>query len=68
MMLVLLIVNMCMEAELLYVRALAICEQELGVMHPKTANSLNNLAELYRCQGKNSEAEPLLQRALAICE
>ena len=32
------------------------------------ATSLNNLAELYQAQGKYAEAEPLYQRALAICE
>ena len=30
--------------------------------------SLNNLAELYRAQGKYTEAEPLHQRSLAILE
>ena len=55
-------------AEPLYVRALAIHEQELGAMHPSTAQSLNNLAMLYYTQGKYAEAEPLYQRALAIHE
>jgi tetratricopeptide (TPR) repeat protein len=32
----------------LYQRALAINEKQLGPEHPETANSLNNLAELYR--------------------
>ena len=32
------------------------------------ADSLNNLAELYRTQGRYTEAEPLQQRALAIRE
>ncbi len=32
------------------------------------AASLNNLAELYRAQGKYAEAEPLNQRALVIRE
>jgi tetratricopeptide (TPR) repeat protein len=36
------------EAEPLYKRALAIREQQLGLEHPDTALSLNNLAELYR--------------------
>lgn len=49
-------------------RALTIREQKLGATHPSTARSLNNLAELYRAQGKYAEAEPLYQRALAICE
>lgn len=44
------------------------CEQELGANHPDTTTSLNSLSELYHAQGKYAEAEPLLQRALAICE
>jgi tetratricopeptide (TPR) repeat protein len=32
------------------------------------ATSLNNLAALYRAQGKYAEAEPLYQRSLAIRE
>jgi tetratricopeptide (TPR) repeat protein len=54
------------EAEPLYVRALAICEQQSGAEHPSTATSLNNLANLYSCQEKYSEAEPLYQQALSI--
>jgi len=50
------------------VRALAIREKRLGAEHPDTAQSLNNLAELYRSQGKYEQAEPLYQRALAIIE
>jgi tetratricopeptide (TPR) repeat protein len=56
------------QAEPLYQRALAICEQRLGPDHPNTAQSLNNLAALYDSQGKYEQAEPLYQRALAICE
>jgi tetratricopeptide (TPR) repeat protein len=56
------------EAEPLLKRALAIREQGLRAMHPDTANSLNNLAGLYRAQGKYGQAEPLYQRALAIRE
>src|SRR5262249_27712439 len=47
-------------AERLYKRALAIREEVLGPKGPDTARSLNNLAELYRSQGKLTEAEPLL--------
>jgi len=47
---------------------LTICEKALGLDHPHVATSLNNLAELYRTQGKNEEALPLLQRSLAIRE
>ena len=49
-------------------RALHIMEQTLGPNHPKVTNPLTNLAILYREQGKYSEAEPLLQRALLISE
>jgi tetratricopeptide (TPR) repeat protein len=56
------------EAEPLYVRALAIREQELGSEHLYTALSLNNLALLYNEQGKYELAEPLYQRALSIRE
>jgi tetratricopeptide (TPR) repeat protein len=52
----------------LYQRALAIREQQLGPQHPNTATSLNNLAALYKNQGKDKQAEPLYQRALAIDE
>jgi len=37
-------------------------------MHPKTAISLHNLAEMYNEQGKYTDAEPLYKRALFICE
>ncbi len=52
----------------LYKRALAIREQQLGPLHPDTANSLNNLAALYISQGKYEQAEPLFVRALHIYE
>ena len=38
------------EAEPLNLRALAIWEEALGPDHPDVAQSLNNLAELYRVQ------------------
>lgn len=56
------------EAEPLYVRSLAIREQELGANHPDTAASLNNLAGLYESTGRYSEAEPLYVRAVGIAE
>lgn len=56
------------EAEPLYERAIAICENALGSDNPYLATSLNNLAELYRDTDRNAEAEPLHQRALAIRE
>ncbi|TVQ15794.1 MAG: tetratricopeptide repeat protein, partial [Leptolyngbya sp. DLM2.Bin27] len=41
-------------------------KQLLGEAHPDVASSLNNLALLYKSQGRYSEAEPLLQQALAL--
>jgi tetratricopeptide (TPR) repeat protein len=52
----------------LYRRALVIRERVLGSDHPDVATSLNNLASLYKSQGKYDEAEPLHRRALAIRE
>jgi CHAT domain-containing protein len=49
-------------------RALALREQVLGPTHLEVALSLNDLARLYQDQGRTAEAEPLLQRALALCE
>jgi tetratricopeptide (TPR) repeat protein len=56
------------EAEPLFQRSLAVREKALGPEHPNVAQSLNNLAELYRSQGKYAEADPLYQRSLAINE
>jgi len=39
-----------------------------GPDDPRLATSLNNLAEVYRAQGRYGEAEPLDKRALAIWE
>ena len=47
---------------------LAIREKALGPDHPDVGTSLNNLASLYRDQGRYAEAEPLYKRALAIYE
>jgi Tetratricopeptide repeat len=56
------------EAEPLYVRSLAISEEQLGANHPSTATSLNNLAGLYESTGRYLEAEPLYVRSLQIAE
>lgn len=48
-------------------RALEVAEQ-LGPEHPDTARALNNLASIYRIQGKYFEAEPLYFRAITIRE
>jgi tetratricopeptide (TPR) repeat protein len=55
-------------AELLYLRALAIREKQLGPEHPDTALILFDLATHYQYQSKYAEAEPLFQRALVIRE
>ena len=49
-------------------KALRIGEREFGPDHINTAIFLNNLAELYRAQGRYAEAEPLYARSLAIWE
>ena len=43
-------------------------KKALGPEHANVAASLNNLAELYRAQGRYADAEPLSNRALAISE
>ena len=40
----------------------------LGAEDLEVAQSLNNLAELYKAQGRNSDAEPYYKRSLAIGE
>jgi hypothetical protein len=40
----------------------------LGPEHPDTIQSLDQLADLYREQGKYAEAEPLYRRTLAFYE
>jgi CHAT domain-containing protein/Tfp pilus assembly protein PilF len=49
-------------------RALALREKALGSMHPDVAESLNNLAMLYKAQGAYPKSEPLYVRALGITE
>ena len=48
--------------------AVRLSEREFGPDHTSVAQSLNNLAELYRAQGRYEAAEPLFKRALAIAE
>jgi tetratricopeptide (TPR) repeat protein len=43
-------------------------EKVYGADHPEVATYLNNLALLYKSQGKYAEAEKLLSRALTICQ
>jgi tetratricopeptide (TPR) repeat protein len=47
------------QAEPLLKEALEITKQVLGTKHPRYANSLNNLANLYRQLGRDSEAAAL---------
>jgi CHAT domain-containing protein/tetratricopeptide (TPR) repeat protein len=56
------------EAAGVWEQILAIREKVLGPEHPDTATSLNNLAFLYRNQGRHREVEPLYKRSLAIIE
>ncbi len=49
-------------------RFLAMMEKKLGREHPEMATILNNLAFLYRAQGRYKEAEPLSRRVLVISE
>jgi tetratricopeptide (TPR) repeat protein len=54
------------ETEPLSERALTIVENAFGPEHPGIVQSLNNLAVIYRDQGRYAEAEPLFERAVAI--
>ena len=47
---------------------MCIRDRALGPDHPDVAGSLNNLASLYRAQGRYAQAEPLYQRSLAIVD
>ena len=55
------------EAEKQYSAAIIIADG-FGLEGPHLATSLNNLANLYRAQGRYAEAEPLFRRSLAIWE
>jgi tetratricopeptide (TPR) repeat protein len=56
------------EAELLYRRALAICEKSFGPDHPNLATSLINLAQLLQRTNRLAEAEPFIQRVISMSE
>jgi len=56
------------EAEPLYRRSLALCEQINGPEHPEVAIRLNNLASLLQDTNRLAEAEPLMRKALGITE
>ena len=56
-------------AEQVYNKVLIIREEELGLEHRDVAQTLYSLAEIYCWKWKKFEqAEPLLQRAIAIYE
>ncbi len=55
------------QAEKLFLAALKEAEK-FGNPDPRLATSLNNLAELYRAQGRYAQAGPRYRRALAIRE
>jgi tetratricopeptide (TPR) repeat protein len=58
----------CAEAKVLLQRALAIYEHMPEPPYQAYGVALNELAILYRAQGRYAEAKPLYQRALAIRE
>tara|TARA_A100001037_G_scaffold221342_1_gene199149 strand:- start:240 stop:422 length:183 start_codon:yes stop_codon:yes gene_type:complete len=45
-----------------------LAKEKFGETHQIYAAGLNNLAPLYKDQGRYEDAEPLLKRALAIKE
>jgi tetratricopeptide (TPR) repeat protein len=49
----------------MYQRALAGCEKALGPDHTSFLDTVHNLGDLYKDQGKLQEAEEMYQRALA---
>jgi tetratricopeptide (TPR) repeat protein len=56
------------DAERIGVHLLQLRNRVLGVEHPDTLTSVNNLASLYTSQGRYGEAEPLLVGALEASE
>ena len=56
------------KAEPLYERALSIREQTLPPRHPDLGQSLNNLALVYKMEGKYEQAELLYKKALMVWE
>ena len=50
----------------MFLQAIEIDKIALPENHPQRAGGLNNLAELYRAQGKYEAAEPLFLQAIEI--
>jgi len=51
-----------------YQKALAIREKVLGLEHPDTATSYNNIAILYYTMQKHQEAAKMMQKAIDVWE
>ena len=58
----------CAAAEDVYTRALAILDPGPSRETPVVTESMNNLTELHRVQGRYALAEPLYRRSLSIRE
>ena len=56
------------EAETMFRALREKAEEDLGPEDPMVASAIRNLAMLYQVQGRVTEAEPLLHKALAIME
>jgi tetratricopeptide (TPR) repeat protein len=54
------------EAETFLIQVMEFRKKVLGVKHPQTIRSMNNLACLYNSQGKYEAAEPLHKEALQL--
>ena len=50
----------------LYVKTLALRKEVLGEKHPDTLTSMNNLANVYKFQGRYDKVEPLYVKTLAL--
>ena len=46
-----------------YEKAIPLAERTLGPDYPSVGMGFNNLAELYRIQGRYTDAKPLYERA-----
>jgi CHAT domain-containing protein/tetratricopeptide (TPR) repeat protein len=49
-------------------KTLELAKNQLGAEHPSTLNTMNNLAFLYKEQGRFKEAEPLFKQCLVVAE
>ena len=54
------------DAERLFKRSVATFEKTLGPNHPDLADVLENLAGLYKDQGRYADAEQFFKRSMAI--